>query len=121
MRTLQIVIFEPDMIFSSRIGNAAKKYGFDCQVVTNIDNLPEAIRHGTSSHGLFINLDAFGQDFRKLRELTGRNLRVLGYYSHVRVEIAEAAKTAGFNAISRGAFVSGLEQVLRTLQAASSS
>jgi hypothetical protein len=115
-RALKVIVFDPDMIFSSRIENAARKYGFGCQVVSNIADLADAVRHGMPADGLFINLDAFGQDFDKLRELTGQKSMMLGYYSHVRVELAEAAKKAGVSAVSRGAFVSGLEQVLRSLQ-----
>ncbi len=112
---MRIIVFEPDLIFSSRIESAARNIGLDCEIVTSIDDLTEKARHAIPE-GLFINLDVFGQRFDVLRDFKERKCLLFGYYSHLRMEIAESAKRAGVNAISRGAFVSGLERVLRSLR-----
>jgi hypothetical protein len=62
-----------------------------------------------------VNLDAAEENLVGLEGLS-RNARckVVGYYSHVKSELAEEARRVGVNVVlSRGAFVSKLEALLK--------
>jgi ActR/RegA family two-component response regulator len=114
MQMAQLIVFEPDLLFSSRIESAAAKVGFPVKVFDNLDEFLQEAKQSTPQVAL-VNLDAAGGKFADLESLArSLSCRVVGYYSHVNSSVAEEAQRIGVSAVfTRGAFVNKLEALLR--------
>ena len=79
-------------------------------------NLDEFIGEAkqTSAQVALVNLDAAEGKLASLEGLPkNASCKVIGYYSHVNSQLAEEARRVGVNMVlSRGAFVSKLEEIL---------
>jgi len=113
---LEVLICEPDLLFSSRIESAAKRRGFEVRLVSTPSDLVQGLKEKTPVL-VIVNLDAIGIP-DALKELNGkRGCRFVGYYSHVNAMAAEKAKEAGLEiVVPRRAFVSKLNEVLGTVK-----
>ena len=105
-----MLVFEPDLIFSSKVEGAVRRIGLDCKVVSSLDDLASAT--SANSQALILNLDVFGQRYDLLHKFSEHGTMLLGYYSHVNVKVNELAKNHGIVSFPRGAFISKLEDVL---------
>lgn len=108
----QIVAFEPDLIFSSRIESTAEKTQSTVRIVTDYEEL---LHHLTTEPPdlLLLNLDRLEGSLKRLEKFTRKgNCKTIGYYSHVNGQLAAEAKQIGINAVSRGAFVARLPDLL---------
>lgn len=110
----RILAFEPDLLFSSKIESIAARLGFVTTVVTDWDGLLAKLGESIPSV-LVVSLDTLDRKIADLVEFVrGKPCTILGYYSHVNVQLAEEARKVGFNVVmSRGAFVSRMEKTLR--------
>ena len=110
---MQILLFEPDLLFSSQIESAARKYGFEVRLVASLHDLIEALKDGKVFRKMIVNLDAIDNP-EALQTLAGQQGgERTGYYSHVDTEIAVKAKEAGFDfVLPRRAFVAKLNELL---------
>jgi len=109
----ELLVFEPDLLFSSQIESAATKRGFNVRVSSNLKALSQLLAEAKPGM-VIVNLDRV-EDFDFLRSLKGRTetSRFVGYYSHVDAKVAEEAKNAGFEIVlPRRAFVSKLSEIL---------
>jgi hypothetical protein len=109
----QIVAFEPDLIFSSRIESTAEKTESTVRIVTDY---VELLHYLTTEPPdvLLLNLDPLEGRLSRLEEFTRKgNCKTIGYYSHVNAQLAAEAKQIGINAVSRGAFVARLPDFFR--------
>jgi CheY-like chemotaxis protein len=106
-----LVAFMDDLLFLSRIREAAKGPGVEVRPARNLDQL----KAGAPGAGLvLVDLDSqrlpTGEALAALRsdpELAGLN--VVGFFSHVHAERAAAAKQAGVTRVlARSAFVQEL-------------
>ena len=111
-----VLVCEPDLLFSSRIESAGKKFGLEVKTATNMNELRERLSE-RSPKLLLVNLDALDERDESLAELfSPGSCRLLGYYSHVQAESAEKALKRGFESvIPRRAFVVKLGEIFAQL------
>lgn len=97
---LTLQFLSVDLFFQSRIEGHCRVCGFSLQQINRLDQIgsPETIR------GLIVDLEFPGLDFERLGEiLTEQQLPALGYGSHVKTHLFEAAQEAGIEHLfSRG-------------------
>jgi len=107
-----VLIYEPDLLFSSRIESAGKKFGLEVKTITNMNELHERLKEGLPKL-LLVNLDALDERDELLAGLVSPgSCRLVGYYSHVQTESAEKALKRGFESvIPRRAFVVKLSEI----------
>jgi hypothetical protein len=110
--TALVLVYEPDLFFSSRIESAGKKFGLEVKTITNMNELRERLNEGLPKL-LLVNLDALDERDESLAELVSPgSCRLLGYYSHVQTESAEKALRRGFESvIPRRAFAVKLSEI----------
>ena len=114
----EIVAFEPDLMFSSRIESTAEKERSKVKIVTDYEDLLHHLATEAPSL-LLLNLDALKGDIRRLGQFArNENCKIIGYYSHVNGQLAAGAKQIGINVFSRGAFIIRLPDLLREFASA---
>jgi hypothetical protein len=101
-------------LFSSRVESAATKAGVQVKVFGNLEEFILEAKQSTAQVAL-VNLDATEGKLASLEGLPkNASCNVIGYYSHVNSRLAEEARRVGVNMVlSRGAFVSKLEGILK--------
>lgn len=117
MRTAEIIVFEPDLMFASRIEGAATNAGVGVKFVNDLHEMVEQLRRMTPQT-VILNLDAAEGKLDGLEPLVKNGpFKTIGYYSHVNTRLAEDAKRIGIGIVlSRGAFTARLGQILRELR-----
>ena len=107
-----IVVFEPDLLFSSRIEGQARRFGVDLNLVIDFDDLLRQLRESVPEL-LIVNLDLLETRLGQLQDiLGGKSCKSVGYYSHVNVRLGEEAKRFGIGlVISRGVFVAKMKEL----------
>jgi hypothetical protein len=113
VQNVQVLAFEPDLIFSSRIDSLARKTGIPLTLVTDFSVIVQELT-GNMPRLLLLNLDALEGKLASLKDvLSGKTCVSVGYYSHMHRGFAEEAKQSGISVvISRGEFVSRFQNVL---------
>ena len=107
-----LVVIEDDLMFLSRIREAAKATGAEVKVARNAAALVAACEAGAT--GVLANLDsprlAAVEAVRTLRaDARFAAVPVVGYLSHVHADRAQEARAAGFDRVlARSAFVQEL-------------
>jgi len=114
-----VVALVDDLMFASRIAEAARPAGISLGRVRSPEALRERCR-GASPGLVVLDLDADRlEPLRALRELLAEpalsGVRVVGFVSHVDVQRAAAAREAGCEVMSRGDFVRELPALLAGL------
>jgi ActR/RegA family two-component response regulator len=114
MQMAHLILFEPDLLFSSRIESAAAKAGFPVKVFDNLDEFLKEAKQSTPQVAI-VSLDAATGKFAGLEVLARSPFcKVVGYYSHVNSSLAEEAQRTGISAVfPRRAFANKLEAMLR--------
>jgi hypothetical protein len=107
---LVVLVFDPDLLFSSKVAGAVKRISLDCKVISTLSDLVSATP--ANSQAVILNLDVFGQRYELLDKFSQHGTKLLGYYSHVNVEVDKLAKSKGITSFPRGVFISKLEEVL---------
>ncbi len=112
--TADIIAYEPDLLFSSKIEAAATKAGLQTKVTSNLEALLRDLEKAPPRI-VFLNLDAAEGKFAALEAVTQQgSSKIVGYYSHVNTKLAEQARRIGVSVvISRGAFVIRLPEILK--------
>ena len=110
----QLIAFEPDLLFSSRIESAAAKAGFSTKIFDSLDKFLQEAKQTTPQVAL-VNLDVAVGKLAALEGLAqSPSCKVVGYHSHVNSSLAEEAQRIGINAVfPRGAFANKLEALLK--------
>lgn len=78
-----VLVLVRDLLFSSRIGETAKRLGYACRVVRSVEALPGALAEGPGL--VMIDLAADGLDHEAALaavEAAGRPAPVLGWTTH---------------------------------------
>jgi len=112
----EAIAFMDDLMFLSRIQQAAKPEGLDVRRVATVPELLEACR--AAPRVVLVDLDAarlaWAEGIAALRRdpaLAG--IPVVGFYGHVNAERARDAELAGATRVlPRGAFVQQLARIL---------
>ena len=101
-----VLVYEPDLFFSSRIESAGKRFGLEVNTITIMNELRERLKEGLPKL-LLVNLDELEERDEPLAGLfSPGSCRLLGYCFHVQPESAEKALKRGFESvIPRRAFV----------------
>jgi DNA-binding NarL/FixJ family response regulator len=117
MATAQIIAFEPDLLFSSKIESVAARFSLSVKVASSLDDLLRELREAVPQI-VFVNLDASQEKLALLEEFARKKTcRIVGYYSHVNTRLAEEAKRIGIDSVvSRGAFATRLEEMLAAIR-----
>jgi hypothetical protein len=110
--TPSIVVFEPDLLFSSRIEGQARRLGTDVRLATDYEGLLRQLRENVLEL-LIVNLDLLETRLDQLQDiLGGKSCKSVGYYSHVNARVGEEAREFGIGLVmSRGAFVKKIKEV----------
>jgi hypothetical protein len=113
---LRILVFEPDLLFSSKIESTATKLGVATTVVTDLLRLLSMLKENRPA-GLIVNLDALDARIDDLTDpVHEKGCTAVGYYSHVNAEVAEEARRIGFEVIlSRGALAARIVETFRKI------
>lgn len=106
-----MLLFEPDLLFSSRIEGAGHRFGLDVKVATTLSELEAAVK-GAVPGVVVVNLDTSGLDYKPLLGLIQGKCRLVGYFSHVDSKLAVDALASGFElVIPRRTFLDRLGEV----------
>lgn len=109
-----VVALVDDLMFVSRIREAAKAHGLDVRSVRRVEDLVEACRGGARL--VLVDLDSARLPVAEALAALGAEAArppVVGFFSHVHVERARQAREAGIDqALPRSAFVDRLPSLL---------
>jgi CheY-like chemotaxis protein len=113
----KVLVAVNDLMFRSKIREAASASGVEIEFARDGDALLEAARRSAPSQVLVdladSRLDAPGVVRRLKAEASLAGVPVVGFYPHVREDLSEAALAAGFDAaVPRSAFAARLRAVL---------
>ena len=112
---VEVLLYEPDLLFSSKIESAARKWGLDVKVRVTMSELEQALRTSTPRI-LLVNLDVPGVDSRSLSQLVHGRSKLIGYYSHVESKSATEALANGFSmVVPRRVFANRLSEIFADL------
>jgi len=105
----QVVLFEHDLLFISKVLAAANKEGAHISIVRNCDRLSE----NNSPSLIIVNLEIDTKPLLDILQhiIHEKKIPVIGYCSHTKTDIIKEAKEIGVQAMPRSAFV----QTLHTL------
>jgi ActR/RegA family two-component response regulator len=107
-----VLLFEPDLLFSSRLESACRKSGLDVKVTTTMSEFERALKELFPRISL-VNLDALGTGCKSLVWLVHGTSKLVGYYSHVDSKLATEALASGFEiVVPRRAFADRLGEIL---------
>lgn len=110
---MSIFVFEPDLIFSSKLESLSHLMKHDFTIFTDLTMLLTRAR-SEAPVAFVINLDAAKHE--ALRSLVTFGVPVMGYYSHVNSETARVAVQSGVRmVVTRGALVANAESLVREL------
>jgi ActR/RegA family two-component response regulator len=110
-----VLVFEPDLMFSSRMESAAIKAGLEVKVALTIPEL-ERFSQQIVPKALLVNLDALENSGLSWVESVRGRCRLIGYYSHVDSALGTWALANGFDQVMpRRAFVEKLIEILSGL------
>jgi len=110
-----VLIFEPDLMFSSRIESGVIRAGLEPKLTVTIPELERFILESVPK-ALLVNLDALGRSGLSLVGSARVRCRVIGYYSHVDSALGAQALSNGFDQVMpRRAFVEKLNAILSDL------
>jgi len=107
-----VLIYEPDLFFSSRIESAGEKFDLKVKTISNMNELRERLKKGLPKL-LLVNIDALEEQDESLEGLVPNgSCKLIGYYSHAQAESAEKALKRGFEiVIPRRAFAVKLGEI----------
>jgi CheY-like chemotaxis protein len=117
--TKTVIAVVDDLFFASKIRGTGEQLGVTVRFVRTAEALVEAARNSSPSS---IIVDLHSEKLNPLdvaRVLKGdeelRSIPLVGFFSHVQVELQQAAKAAGFDRVlPRSAFVNQLGHILST-------
>jgi len=117
LRMVEVLAYEPDLLFSSRIEAAARKAGLEFDLASTVEQLLNQLMKFTPRI-VILNLDQAEGELGRLEEHVKRGAsKFVGYYSHTNTRLVEEAQRMGLNLIlPRGAFVSRLDGIVKELR-----
>jgi len=109
----EIVGLMDDLFFQMKVLETAKQLGMQFKVANTAESLMELI--ATSSKLVIIDLNARNGAIQAIERVrAGKNsVRMVGFLSHVQVDLAEQARAAGCDEVMpRSKFTQNLAQIL---------
>lgn len=96
------ILLSRDLIFRSKVMEAAKSAGAEVQVLRDADQLKEFAQAGQGKITVLVDLQMADLDPRSVAEAFSSSKMeplLVGYYSHVAQEIGDRAREAGFHQV----------------------
>jgi CheY-like chemotaxis protein len=109
----RIVALMDDLFFQMKVAETAKHLGLELRVATNGDALLELLE--PSPKLVIVDLNARSQPLAVVERVRAahKDLRVIGFLSHVQRDLAAQAQAAGCNEVMpRSAFTQNLAAIL---------
>jgi CheY-like chemotaxis protein len=122
--TGEVIVADDDLLFSSQLSAALVRMGYRAPVARTADAVDTAVREAAARRTLravIVNLAARGFDatdaIRRIKQAgSTQRIPLLGFCGHRDVARAEAAKSAGCDAVAtNGAVAADLGRVLKPL------
>jgi len=111
----RVVALMDDLFFQMKVAETAKQLGLELKVASNSDALQELLNPAPKL--VIVDLNARSQPIAAIERVRSahKNLRVVGFLSHVQRDLAAQAQTAGCNEVMpRSAFTQHLAAILGT-------
>jgi len=110
---MSTILYATDLIFSTRIGATARAHGEPLRTARGLESLRTALAAGDARQ-VIVDLDADEAVAAvEIAATASPRVPVLAYVSHVRADLAEAARNAGADVVmARSAFVQRLDALL---------
>jgi CheY-like chemotaxis protein len=109
----RIVALMDDLFFQMKLAETAKRLGVELQVATNGDALMSLLAGGPNL--VIVDLNARSQPIQTIERLrlAQKDLRVVGFLSHVQTDLAAQARAAGCDEVMpRSSFTQNLAAIL---------
>lgn len=109
----RVVALMDDLFFQMKVAETAKQLGLELKVATNGDALQGLLEPAPKL--VIVDLNARSQPIAAIERLRAvqKDLRVVGFLSHVQRELAEQAQAAGCSEVMpRSAFTQNLAAIL---------
>lgn len=109
----RVVALMDDLFFQMKLAETAKQLGVEAKVATNGDALLSLMESAPKL--VIVDLNARSQPLQAIRKLreTNKDIRVVGFLSHVQRELAAQAQAAGCNEVlPRSSFTQNLAAIL---------
>src|SRR5688572_19152594 len=116
-----VLIVISDLIFRSKIDDAARRAGVPLRVAKNVEQLERHVGNAIPAVVL-IDLEMEGLDTQamlgRLRATPAAvNVPVIGFAGHTNVEVIHAARAEGVQVMARSAFVAQLPAMMERIAA----
>ena len=111
----RVVALMDDLFFQMKVAETAKHLGLELKVATNGDALLGLLE--PSPNLVIVDLNARSQPLAAIERLRAvqKDLRIIGFLSHVQRDLAAQAEAAGCNEVMpRSAFTQNLAAILST-------
>jgi len=109
----RVVALVDDLFFQMKLAETAKQLGVEVKVATNSDALAGLMESGPKL--LIVDLNARGQPLQAIKRVrqTNKDIRVVGFLSHVQTQLAAQAQAAGCSEVlPRSSFTQNLAAIL---------
>jgi DNA-binding NarL/FixJ family response regulator len=114
----RVVAYMDDLFFQMKLAETAKHLGVEVKVASNADSLLQLI--DPPPELVIVDLNARSQPLAAMQQVRKAHprLRVIAFLSHVQTDLAEQAKSAGFDEIMpRSKFSMNLPEILESVVA----
>lgn len=117
---MNAILLSKDLLFITKVKEAAAASGACLTIAKSVEVLRDALAAGTSGGVVMIDLEKTPLSLEVIRDTLsnegGASWRVCGFFSHVRVEVADMARNMGIHQVMpRSKFVSVLPNLLSSL------
>jgi DNA-binding NarL/FixJ family response regulator len=109
----RVVALMDDLFFQMKLAETAKQLGVEVKVATNGDALMSLME--SSPKLVIVDLNARSQPIQTIEKLrlAQKDVRVVGFLSHVQTDLAAQAQAAGCNEVlPRSSFTQNLAAIL---------
>jgi DNA-binding NarL/FixJ family response regulator len=109
----RVVALTDDLFFQMKLAETAKQLGVEVKVATNGDAFLELL--ASEPKLVIVDLNARSKPIAAIEKLrqTSKEVRVVGFLSHVQTELAAQAQAAGCNEVlPRSSFTQNLAAIL---------
>jgi DNA-binding NarL/FixJ family response regulator len=109
---MAMLIAVRDLVFRSKIDSAAERLGVAVATVPRGQPLADAVR-ALAPRGVIVDLGEAGvmDALRSVRTIAP-DVRVIGFFGHLREDLAEAARALGVEVYTRGELAARLDTIL---------
>ena len=109
----RVVALVDDLFFQMKLAETAKQLGLEVKVATNGDALAGLMESAPKL--VIVDLNARSQPLQAIEKVrqTSKDVRIVGFLSHVQTQLAAQAQAAGCNEVlPRSSFTQNLAAIL---------